>query len=59
MYKISAVIEKDGGAPVEWTHYTKIKKTEKECIKLFRKVIISGKSYDVKVRFSNFKCEHL
>ncbi|EGG6836062.1 DUF1187 family protein [Salmonella enterica] len=34
MYKVTAVIEKPGGAPVRWVRYVERRATEAECLKL-------------------------
>ncbi|WP_409193160.1 DUF1187 family protein [Enterobacter sp. CP102] len=57
MYKITAIIEKDGGLPVKWTRYSNKKISMKDCIKSFRKVNVVGRMYDVRVSITDFKCE--
>lgn len=59
MYRISAIIEKDGGLPVEWVHISKVKKTEQECRKYFQRENAGGGSYNFHIKLLNFKCERI
>lgn len=57
MYKITAIIKKEGGSPVQWTHYTNNQITQKDVFKKFRKVNVGGRPYTVNDAIIDFKCE--
>ncbi|TKK12448.1 hypothetical protein EcCFBP13530_23710 [Enterobacter cancerogenus] len=57
MYRITAIINKAGGAPVSWTYYSARILTQKQCEKMFSKDKEAGKSYGYRVRLTEFCCE--
>ncbi|EMY3876198.1 DUF1187 family protein [Salmonella enterica] len=65
MYKVTAVIEKPGGAPVHWVRYVERRATEAECLKLLgcpcprrvNKAGAFGRTYHQPITLSHFKCE--
>ena len=59
MYKITATIEKEGGAPTNWTRYSKTKLTKSECEKMLSCKKEAGVSREQKVKLINFNCEKL
>ena len=56
MYRITAVITKAGGLPVNWVRHSKNKMTKKECEELFFRRKEAGRSYGDKIAIENFLC---
>lgn len=55
-YKITATVNKQGGMPTIWIHYSDKKLTQTQCVKMLSPRTQVGKSVSVKVTLSNFVC---
>ncbi len=55
-YKITATVNKHGGAPTTWIHYSDKALTYRECVKMLSVKTVVGKSSSVKVTLSDFLC---
>ncbi|EAB2293818.1 DUF1187 family protein [Salmonella enterica] len=56
MYKITAIINKPGGSPVQWTRFSVVRLTKRECEKRMSGKTEAGKSLEEKVTLENFEC---
>nr|WP_255698601.1 DUF1187 family protein [Plesiomonas sp. PI-19] len=56
-YKITGTINKPGGTPIEWVHFSKTKLTRAECERKLSTPKVIGVCTDERVTISNFKCE--
>lgn len=56
MYKITAIILKPGGLPVEWTCMSKERLTSTQCEKKFSRAKEAGKTVEERVFVKDFKC---
>ena len=55
-YKISGTINKPGGTPIEWVHFSKIPLTRVECEKRLSIPKVIGVCSDERVTITNFQC---
>ncbi|WP_183052351.1 DUF1187 family protein [Salmonella enterica] len=56
MYRITAIIHKDGGSPVRWEYYSKHKINKKECVEKLSRVSVAGSTYGYHVVLENYRC---
>jgi len=59
MYKITAIIHKDGGNPVRWEHYSEQKMSKKECADRFSCDSVAGWTCGYRVVLENYRCREL
>lgn len=57
MYRITAIINKAGGAPVSWTYYSEHRLTQMECEKKLSRDKEAGIHNGFRVRLTEFCCE--
>ncbi|EMR6447004.1 DUF1187 family protein [Citrobacter freundii] len=59
MYKITAIIHKDGGNPVRWEHYSEQKISKKECATRLSRLSVAGSTYGYHVVLENYRCREV
>lgn len=57
MYRITAVINKAGGAPVSWIYYSSRRLTQTQCENMLSLDNQAGRGYGFRVTLSEFSCE--
>ncbi|EBK7142940.1 hypothetical protein DO822_16955 [Salmonella enterica subsp. enterica serovar Saintpaul] len=57
MYRITAVINKPGGAPVSWTYYSSRRLTQAQCENMLSKDKEAGRHNGFRVTLTEFSCE--
>ncbi|MDI3438273.1 DUF1187 family protein [Erwinia sp. V90_4] len=57
MYRITAIINKAGGAPVSWTYYSARRLTQTQCENMLSRAREAGKGHGFRVRLTEFCCE--
>ncbi|HEQ3521860.1 TPA: DUF1187 family protein [Citrobacter freundii] len=57
MHRITAIINKAGGAPVSWTYYSARRLTQKQCENMLSRDKEAGKSFGFQVKLTEFCCE--
>lgn len=59
MYKITAIIHKDGGNPVRWEHYSEHRMGKKECVDRLSSVSVAGSICGYHVVLENYRCREV
>ncbi|EPW3925015.1 DUF1187 family protein [Enterobacter sichuanensis] len=59
MYKITAIIHKDGGSPVRWEHYSEQRMSKKECAVRFSCDSVAGSTCGYHVVLKNYRCREV
>jgi len=57
MYRITAIINKAGGAPASWTYYSARRLTQTQCENMLSRDKEVGKGHGFRVRLTAFCCE--
>ena len=57
MYRITAIINKAGGAPVSWTYYSVRRLTQGQCENMLSRDKEAGKRPGFRVTLAEFCCE--
>ncbi|HFQ9142132.1 TPA: DUF1187 family protein [Enterobacter cancerogenus] len=57
MYRITAIINKAGGAPVLWTYYSARSLTQKQCENMLSRDKQAGRHTGFRVSLTAFCCE--
>jgi Protein of unknown function (DUF1187). len=57
MYRITAFINKAGGAPVSWPYYSARRLTQTQCENMLSRDREAGKGHGFRVRLAEFCCE--
>jgi antisense regulator of RalR protein len=59
MYKITAIVYKIGNPPVNWTHYSKKRLTQEQCVKRLSDLNENGRPAKYNIRITDFHCKHI
>lgn len=57
MYRITAIINKAGGAPVSWTCYSARRLTQTQCENMLSRDKEAGRRNGLRVTLTEFSCE--
>lgn len=57
MYRITAIINKSGGAPVSWTYYSARRLTQMQCENMLSRDKEAGRHTGSRVVLTEFCCE--
>jgi antisense regulator of RalR protein len=56
VYKITAVVKKPGGGPVDWMRFSEKRLTREQCEKMLSRSKEAGRTSEEKVTVSKFNC---
>lgn len=59
MFRITAVINKAGGAPVFWTYFSERQLTLEQCETMLSKDKVAGRCNGFRVTLTTFSCEKI